>query len=264
VSGISPPDSDLCSVVLRTAPERGVAPTNGRHLHAAFLRWIADIDQALAADLHAPGRTRPFTVALLPPSGQEAGLALRCSLLDRRLIAAVQERLAGGAIRLRLGSSVYEFQPAPSDIWSGAARWQDLVDASGTDRDIRLEFATPTCFSRNLPGQRTHLAMFPQPELLWESWARKWRTFGPPHPGLSSAADAAARRVIVSAYQLATRTVDLGRFPQKGFLGWVDYELQPDTPPEVARVLNMLTDFAAFAGSGYKTTMGLGLTRRRM
>lgn len=264
MSGFLPPDIDLCSVVLRAAAGQVVAPINGRHLHAAFLRWIADIDQALAADLHAPGRTRPFTVALLPPSGQDAGLALRCSLLDRRLIATVQERLAAGAVRLRLGPSAYDFRTAPSDTWSGAARWRDLAAAGGTERDIRLEFATPTCFSRNLPGERTHLAMFPQPEILWDSWARKWRTFGPPDPGLSSVADAAARRVVVSAYQLATQTVALGRFPQKGFLGWVDYELQPDTPPEAARVLNMLTDFAAFAGSGYKTTMGLGLTRRRV
>ena len=264
MSSTLPSDTDLCSVVLRTAPEQVVAPINGRHLHAAFLRWVADLDQALAADLHAPGHTRPFTVALLPPSGQHAELALRCSLLDRRLIATVQERLAAGAVRLRLGPATYDFRLSPSDTWSGATRWQDLIAASGTDKDIRLEFATPTCFSRNLPGERKHLAMFPQPELLWDSWARKWRTFGPPVPGLAALAGAATRWVVVSAYQLATQTVDLGRFPQKGFLGWVDYELQPGTPPEVARVLNMLTGFAPFAGSGYKTTMGLGLTRRRM
>jgi CRISPR-associated endoribonuclease Cas6 len=263
VSAILPPDAELCSVVLRTPPEQVVTPINGRHLHAAFLDWVADIDRTLAAELHAPGRTRPFTVAVLPPRGQDAGLALRCSLLERRLIAAVRERLAAGGVRLRLGSSTYDFRPAPFDTWSGATRWQDLTATSGTDRDLRVEFATPTCFSRNLPGERKHLAMFPQPELLWDSWARKWRTFGPPDPGMSSVADVAARWIAVSAYQLATETVGLGRFPQKGFMGWVDYELQPDTPSEAARVLNMLADFAAYAGSGYKTTMGLGLTRRR-
>jgi len=34
---------------------------HGRHLHAAFLAWVAERDAGLATELHRPGQQRPFT-----------------------------------------------------------------------------------------------------------------------------------------------------------------------------------------------------------
>jgi CRISPR-associated endoribonuclease Cas6 len=133
---------------------------------------------------------------------------------------------------------------------------------AGIQPDIRLVFVTPTCFSQDIPGERKRLALFPQPGWLWESWSRKWQHFGPALPGLDVAAQEAERWLLVSSYQLATQTLDLGNFRQKGFAGWVEFAWQPGVPADVAQRLCLLAAFATFSGTGYKTAMGLGVTRR--
>ncbi|HEY8743152.1 MAG TPA: CRISPR system precrRNA processing endoribonuclease RAMP protein Cas6 [Chloroflexota bacterium] len=261
---VVPPGVDLCSLVFRWQPGQASPAIHGRHLHAAFLAWVAARDAGLAAELHQPGQPRPFTVALLPLDG--AGEAtIRCTLLDRRLIAAIHARPGAdqGTLRLRLSTTDHVLTAVQRDGWSSAAKWEELETIAGRRRAITLEFVTPTCFSQDIPGERKRLALFPQPAWLWGSWARKWQRFGPPLPGLEGAAQEAERWLLVSSYQLATQTLDLGRFRQKGFAGWVDFMWQPGVPAEVAQRLQMLAAFAPYAGTGYKTAMGLGVTRLR-
>ena len=255
---------DLCSLVLRPRPGQADIPFQGRHLHAAFLAWIAERNPPLASALHQPGRPRPFTLARLPLPGTVPAFAIRCTLLDRRLSTVVHDRLDAdnGELGLRLGSATYNLASSPLDDWANATSWEELASPPH-GQDIALEFATPTCFSRDIPGERKRLALFPQPSWLWESWALKWQLFGPPIAGLVGIGEAAERWLLVSAYQLETRTVDLGRIRQKGFVGWASYELQPGVPAETAQHLHMLARFSFYGGTGYKTAMGLGLTRRR-
>ncbi|MGB9634607.1 MAG: CRISPR system precrRNA processing endoribonuclease RAMP protein Cas6, partial [Chloroflexaceae bacterium] len=56
------------------------------------------------------------------------------------------------------------------------------------------------------------------------------------------------------------REINLGKGPQKGFVGTVAYELPVN--PEQARVLALLADAALFLGVGIKTARGMGLCRR--
>jgi CRISPR-associated endoribonuclease Cas6 len=261
--GMPARDCDLCSLVLRPRPGQGTVPFHGRHLHAAFLAWIAERDPLLASALHEPGRQRPFTVAVLPLPETLPTFAIRCTLLDRRLIGTVHDLLAAGTgeLHLRLGTETHRLAPAPVEGWASATSWEDLAATPPPGRDIRLEFATPTCFSRDIPGERKRLALFPQPAWLWESWGQKWRLFGPPTAGLAGIGEAAERWLLASSYRLETRVLDLGRVRQKGFVGWTAYELQPGTPADVAQRLHMLAAFSFYAGTGYKTTMGLGQTR---
>jgi CRISPR-associated endoribonuclease Cas6 len=243
--------------------EQPSAPFHGRHLHAAFLAWLAERDPALATSLHQPSLPRPFTAARLTlPNRQEI---IRYSLLDRRLITVVREGLdsGNGALRLRLASSTHDLVLLDLPAWSSGTTWQALAADAPATQDIRLEFVTPTCFSRDLPGERKRLAFFPLPALLWASWARKWQLFGPPLAELADIAQEAERWLLVANYQLETRALDLGRFRQKGAVGWVDFEMQPGAPAAVAQRLHTLAAFAVYAGSGYKTAMGLGVTRQR-
>lgn len=260
---VVPPDVDVCSLVFHRQPSRPLAPAHGRHLHAAFLAWVAERDGGLATELHRPGQQRPFTVALLPASAIE-GNAIRCTFLDRRLIALVRDQLAAGqgTLRLRLASSDCQLTAVHLAGWSRSATWEELTATAGNRPDIRLEFVTPTCFSQDIPGERKRLALFPQPAWLWESWSRKWRHFGPAFPGLDAVAQEAERWLLVSSYHLATQTLNLGSFRQKGFAGWVEFAWQPGIPANVAQRLWTLAAFATYAGTGYKTAMGLGVTRR--
>lgn len=258
-------DVDLCCLAFRPHAERPSSPFHGRHLHAAFLAWLAERDAALATEVHEPGLPRPFTVAPIRAAEHLKEEIIRCTLLDRRLIAVLRDGMGAGndALRLRLATTTQDLVLLNLPGWSSTTTWQALVAHGPVAKNIRLEFVTPTCFSRDNPGERKRLALFPQPALLWASWARKWQLFGPPLAELTGAAEEAERWLLVADYQLETRLLDLGRFRQKGFVGWVEFELQRDAPAAVAQRLHTLAAFATYAGSGYKTAMGLGVTRPR-
>ena len=254
-------DVELCCLAFLPRAEQPLTPVHGRHLHAAFLAWLAERDAALATELHQPGLPRPFTVALIPLTGRLE--IIRCTLLDRRLIAVIHEGLesANGVLRLRLATTTQDMALLDLPGWSSSTTWRALAAHDALAKDIRLEFVTPTCFSRDIPGERKRLALFPLPALLWGSWARKWQLFGPPAPELTGVAEEAERWLLVSNYRLETQMLDLGRFRQKGAVGWVEFELQRGSPAAVAQRLHTLAAFATYAGIGYKTAMGLGVTR---
>lgn len=52
-----------------------------------------------------------------------------------------------------------------------------------------------------------------------------------------------------------------GRYPLIGFAGKCMYRIMDDDPVRV-REVNGLADFALLAGTGMKTTQGMGQTRR--
>jgi len=112
------------------------------------------------------------------------------------------------------------------------------------------------------PTYRKHIELFPQPGLVWESWARKWNALAPEGLAIDShTLSQATSRVLVADYNLRTSTLDYGRFPQKGFVGWVRYEMR-DVAEAHLKHMHALADFAFYSGTGYKTAMGMGQTRK--
>ena len=138
------------------------------------------------------------------------------------------------------------------------------------DREGNESIASPTTVPDRTPAAAPHrrdgrkrIELFPQPRWVWESLVRKWNAFAPQAQRMDIRAVAAvAARGLVADYELRTVTLDYGRFPQKGFVGWVRYEFRAATEREL-RELHALADFAFYAGTGYKTAMGMGQTRRR-
>jgi len=133
----------------------------------------------------------------------------------------------------------------------------ETITSSATAREC-----TPVAAPPRWDG-RKRIELFPQPRWVWESWMRKWNAFASPAQCIDMrAVAAAAARGLVADYELRTVTLDYGRFPQKGFVGWVRYDFRAATEREL-RQLNALADFACYAGTGYKTAQGMGQTRRR-
>jgi len=69
-------------------------------------------------------------------------------------------------------------------------------------------------------------------------------------------------RIVVARYRLETHILNFGSYQEVGFTGRCRYELDKNTPEEVAHALNALADFAFYCGTGAKTTMGMGQTKR--
>lgn len=265
----------MWACVLRLQRRAGPPATGDPRVqvHAAFLRWLEAEDPRLSEELHRPNAVRPFTLSAWAPERGLSGdvVDLRCTILDRRLFDVFARRCvhgdeAGWTVRqgqYDLGRVTFV---AADDDWAGWTTFASLLDAASDDPVIGVQFATPTAFSlgeRPSPTgeQRKQVELFPRPRLVWESWARKWNSFAPEELRVEHArVGELAAGGLVAAYQLRTATIDLGRYPQKGFAGWTRYEFRGIERADM-QLLHALAGFAFYAGTGYKTVLGMGQTR---
>lgn len=262
---------DLYAFVARLHPLAGPAPRpQGHGAQALFLDIVAQVLPELAAELHAAAPSKPYTVAVLPRRPRDL-VELRVSLLRADLfqpfVQALLRQMPGEA-PLRLGRAAFRLgdvigTPAPKGHpWAGYSAFAELHARAAPAHTVVLEFATPTAVGQgSRPDGRARLAILPAPELIFKSLAQRWNELAP--AGLRLDLDlvrAAAADTLVSRYQAESAEIDLGKGPQKGFVGLVSYELPADR--EQARALAMLADAALYLGAGMKTARGMGLCRR--
>jgi len=158
VSSVTPGgEAELWACTLDLLWRSGPRPSGDyqRQVHAAFLRWLQAVNPSLTDELHHPNALRPFTVAVLGENGRQPGptVALRCTVLDRRVFHAfVQRCLPGGGSPIwRLHDAEFaltrvSFVPDSSG-WTGWATFAGLLAQAGAVTGITVEFATPTAFS---------------------------------------------------------------------------------------------------------------------
>lgn len=276
-------DASLYSLALTLQAERPATlpATSGHQAHAALLAAIREADPDLARLLHAAGPSvRPFTVS--PLLGVRAGrketveiaperpCTLRITLLQDALYRELMGRFLEdpGRPAIRLGEArflITQVQTTPgSSPWAGYTTWEALLSQARADKRVTLDFLSPTAFSLGQRpwGKRFHV--LPEARFVFGSLLRSWNALAP--AGLALPADALGDYlendvVILEISQLRTAMWRYPRHLQVGFLGRVSYGLKgADTA--LRRQLNALADFAFYAGVGYKTTMGMGQTRR--
>ncbi|HET89957.1 MAG TPA: CRISPR-associated endoribonuclease Cas6 [Chloroflexi bacterium] len=274
----------LYSIVLELTPTREatVRATMGHQAHAAFLRTVEESDPTLAEVLHAPDLpvSRPFTVSPLRGVERardgyvrlspERDYWLRFTVLYPPIFERFMARFLRGEGRpvVRLGRAlllIKEILTTPgSHPWAGYSSWGQLASEARSDREIRLDFTSPTAFSF---GQKTwgkKVVVLPEPALVFDSLARSWNDLAPPplcveREGLWAYVEEHA--VVKRMDGVSTQMLRFSRSPQVGFVGRVTYGLMADN--EAARCqLNALADFAFYTGVGMKTTMGMGQCRR--
>lgn len=273
----------LFSVVLVCSPVREVEieATVGHQAHAAFLDAIRQADPRLSAMLHDPQVSiRPFTVSPLGamPSVRNGRVRLnparnywlRFTILYAPIFRRFMERFleSGDPPVLRLHPAemaVREILVTPgTHPWSGYTSWAQLVQDAAPEPELTLQFVSPTAFSFGQKEWGKKIVVLPQPELVFGSLLRVWNGYAPPPLRLEEAGLRAylEEHVVIREIRgLQTRMLRLRGLPQVGFVGTITYGLMGEN--EVARLaLNLLADFAFYAGVGMKTTMGMGQCRR--
>jgi CRISPR-associated endoribonuclease Cas6 len=266
---------DLYALVIRLRPERGGPSPDprGHGAQALFLDLLRQVAPDLAAHLHADAPSKPYTVAVLPARGHARSsnelVELRVAFTQAELFPPVSLALLQqlpGAATLRLGRAVLTLADVlgtpGSHPWAGFSSFAALADAARPAASVTLEFTTPTAFSQGTRADsRQRLGLLPTPETIFGSIARRWNELAPADLRLDpDMVEAAARDTLVSRYALETAQINLGKGPQKGFLGICTYELPPDPSP--ARTLSLLADAVFYLGVGMKTARGMGLCRR--
>jgi CRISPR-associated endoribonuclease Cas6 len=271
-------DDPLTSVLLelKALREATLPITMGHQVHALFLRLIARTDQALSARLHNEPRYRPFTLSPLLDVHSQGGRIqltegqtcyIRITLLDRGYLwhCLSIPLLEEGPIDVRLGEATFKVTrllstPAADDRHRIAKMsWKLLSELAPADA-VTLSFKSPTAF--NINGD--YFALFPEPQLVWDSLMRVWNTYAPRmlHVDKQAVRDFLHRHMAVTACALSTHTLRYPAYTQKGFCGHCTYAVQ-ECDEQAAQVTH-LAAFASYAGIGYKTTMGMGQTHAEL
>ncbi len=280
----------LTSIVLRlTAQTDGrINGGTGRAVHGFWLNQWRQVAPQVAESLHQTNGVQPFTLSPLmdlpaPRRGQiaiAAGAAtwLRIAVLDpslsQRLLETWLPRLPAQIEMAGVPWNIQRLSLSPDEHpWARQDQYAALINrhltAPRPPQKWRLAFVTPTTFH----GRQNNHLPFPLPDALIASWARRWQAFSPvplPWPR-TQAGDLSIneeikprlrRAVRVSAYDLKTRPVRYGRRLTIGCVGDMTLNAAALNGAELALV-NLLADYAFYAGSGHRVTQGMGLTRLR-
>lgn len=265
---------DLYALVIRLQPQRGGPPPDprGHGAQALFLELLRQVAPDLAEQLHADAASKPYTVAVLPPPGRarrpddlvELRVAFTRAELFPPVTRALLQQSSKSSLRLgRASLALLDVVGTPgAHAWAGYTSFADLVAGVRAADDLTLEFSTPAAIGQGTRADgRQRLALLPTPELVFGSIARRWNELAPAELRLDAeVVEAAARDTMVSRYALETTQINLGKGPQKGFIGLCSYESPVEA--EQARTLALLADAVFYLGVGMKTARGMGLCRR--
>ena len=265
----------LASFVLSLEPLQ--TTTVGNRLNASVHRLFFDLlsqgDEGLAQRLQAAQGVKPYTVSLLngklpQVAGERMVVAgttcwarfttlteemynvLSPVLLDRFLrgntvmLDGIEFKVTDVATEAHESNRLGRLSSA-EEIWEGAS----------AAPDITLRFASPTAFK-----QRGLNLLFPIPANVFHSYREKWNAFTP-LPIDEGFVPWVEQNVAVEAHRLQTRMFWLDEWQVHGFTGRVRYTVK-DQDTRRLKQLNALADFAFFCGTGQKTTLGMGQTRR--
>ena len=271
------------STLISLVPETDVVlrPTMGHHAHAAFLAIIRESDPKLAEALHAQSAQKPFTVSPLIAKGKQRGrrlhvragtdCKLRFTFLDDALFTAFGRAFLKFELpMIRLGDATFQVKQLTSHAaaersWSGNATYAELVESAKTDTCMSFRFYSPTAFRRLTPrGQKTRNDAYVDLVRCYQSWVNKWNAFAPLQFDREELLAFISEYARVSRAKTWTQALNFGRHTQIGWVGTCTFRFEQESVRDenLLRSVNCLADFAFYCGTGYKTTMGMGQTRR--
>ncbi len=246
-------DIGRIDVTLRLAAEPEWQGHGGQAVYGLALEMLRSHDPHSARDVHDGSGPKPISAS--PVGRAPEGCSFSIGALTPDCAAALLQAFAdahgtGRVVGLAgAGATVAE-------VSTTTGSYADLLDRASRGRQIEMDFLSPTLFRRS--GESLVL---PEPELVFGSLLRTWNTFSPLQLPPYEPADLCT--LMISHHRIHTQMVDFGAYKLLGFVGRVGYLIPPDTPALFRQMINCLADYAFFAGVGYRTTMGMGVCRRR-
>jgi CRISPR-associated endoribonuclease Cas6 len=239
----------------------------GEALHGLFFNMLKRNSVEVASNLHGQKDQKPFSLspllegyelresyAVIPGGG---GLAFRLSFLSDEVLAAATMAFF---MAMTQGEVLYLSRKPVMveniDMSEGKfSSFSEVLKSARPETKIILEFLSPTSFRRS--GVQI---LFPEPRLVFSSLLKRWNTFSETKLPEEYAEGFAS--IKVSNYNLHTELVQFSKYKIIGFKGRIEYELPQEFPEPCRQAVNALADFAFYAGTGAKTAMGMGQTKR--
>jgi len=267
-------------------------PTMGHYVHAAFLDLSRQVDTKIAEQLHSNLPCKPFTVSPLQGKFDKRGKGklfiragtecwMRFTILDDALLSTVTKFfLKSKSSMLRLGSNIFQVTKVTVNDkdgdWSACTTFEEIIDSASSFDKLSIRFYSPTAFKvHNGTSRNTQNYVLPDPSHCFQSWARKWNTLSSIHVDEEGLLNFAQRHIRFSRYSIKTRIMNFGGYTQLGFVGDCEYQFVNDISPdrseritngklqELLRQADAMAKFAFYCGTGYKTTMGMGQTKKQ-
>ena len=228
---------------------------NPAQLHGAFFTLLTD--PQLRQEAHEMSGRKAFTLSPLTVSGTGRAWFRVSFLQDHFYANFVQYFLESQVPRVSLGAAELHVERVISSPgrWSGYASYDELLAKARPERELTLEFRSPTAFR-----QGDLVTPLPLPKLVFQSYLQRWEQFSPVRLP-ADLVERAERGLGVARHNIQTRPFFDGHGLVPGFVGRVTFMIK-GLDDELARQLNLLADYAFYAGTGWKTTHGMGLTRR--
>ena len=271
------------STLISLIPETDVTlrPTMGHHAHAAFLAILKESNPEVAAAVHAHAAQKPFTVSPLIAEAKnrnnrlhiKAGTEckLRFTFLDDTLFQHFGKAFLTLTMPpIRLGEAVFQVRQMVSHAtgergWSKSETYAELIQSAKTDTQMSFRFYSPTAFRRLTPrGQKTRSDVFIDIVRCYQSWVNKWNAFAPMKIDKVEILAFVTDYGQVTSVMTKSRALNFGRHTEVGWVGTGACVFYPEDALDenLLRAVNCLANFAFYCGTGYKTTMGMGQTRR--
>ncbi|MGQ9455370.1 MAG: CRISPR system precrRNA processing endoribonuclease RAMP protein Cas6 [Armatimonadota bacterium] len=259
----------LAAIDLRLYPktDASLPHPSGHLMHAALLEAVRTVDPCLSAQLHKDSQLKPLAVSTLWSRARASGDSLnipkytecrvRICTLTRPVFEAVSAAIfpmVASNRSIRLGNCEFTLLDIGLESpYGGVCNYSDLCGKPR--REVMIRFTSPVTFRRsglNIP--------LPDQSLVYQSLWQKWRTFSDQLMPEHLFADMMSV-LAVNALDGHTRVWKFPRYKITGFVGLVGYELVRPVGPDVMALFGALSEFAFYAGVGYKTTMGMGQCR---
>lgn len=263
-------------LILVSAKEVTLPAFVGRANYAATLAQLNRVDEALAQRIHQGDGPKPLTCSSVMGVHASAGsLTVRADapvyVRMTGLTPEVSARLADALLHAppptwTLDDEQFAVQEAICDParhgWSGQTTYEalaaaQLARAAQLDRQVTLEFASPTAFK-----SKEMTMPVPLPGLVFGSLVERWNAFSP--VVLSPEMRRYGEEVMaISRYKLESRSVgQKGEGLRIGGVGQATYRALAGDRYWLG-VMNMLAEFAFYGGVGVQTATGMGQVRKR-
>ena len=269
--------SDLVSLVVTVRPADALRlPAHtGRAIYAQLLRWLGDIEPALASQWHDVDGPKPYTCSSLVggkrvSKGQreyvpETEYWFRLTALDASIAAVLLKLQAAPPAQVEIDGAALPVTGMTTDAaqhpWAGMTTYHELaapylLASEPPPRAIRISFETPTAFRQ----AGMHLPV-PLPELVFGGLADRWNAFSPnaisPH-----LREYCQSGVAMSHYDLRTGSIPGGDGRSEiGAMGSARY-VHTRHDRYWMSMVTLLAGYAFYSGVGRLTTIGMGQARR--
>ena len=272
------------SAVIYLSPSEDVTlrAAMGIHAHDVLLTLLHIANPKQAEELNARSETkRPFTVSPLIAKGTrirnllhlQAGTEceFRFTLLNDSLFKYFEPVFFTDPLpAVPLGQANFQINhvrttASETDGWGGIASYHQLIDTPRTETQMQIHFDSPTSIPR---GQGKHHETSINLPWFYRSWIYKWNTFAPMWIQQDKLLEFVENRAGMTAVDFKNGTLYFRTRQITGLVGTCTYkffmeEVFPDPDDlNMLRLANLLADYAFYCGTGYKTTTGMGQTRR--